>query len=103
MTSMIPQDKIDQAIELFRRGRTYAEISADMDLPDSVIVPLLGSVGVFRDQLRVRRILVSQMARDGVPVEDIAEAVGLKTDTVKAQLNKVRIKYTTRTTKEKKS
>lgn len=93
MTDRIPDDQLAMIAEMFRRGRTYPEIATDMNLPMSQVAAVLCTAGLFRDQIMARRIVMNQMAQAGVYVEEIADTVGLKLDTVKSHLRKSRVQY----------
>lgn len=93
MTDRLPDETLATIADMFRCGRTYAEIANKLDLPMSQVAAVLCTAGLFRDQLMARRIVMNQMAAEGVYVEEIADTVGLKTDTVKGHLRRSRIKY----------
>jgi DNA-binding NarL/FixJ family response regulator len=94
MTERLDDAILNEIADLFRRGRTYKEIAAQLDMPMNSVISTLCGAGFFRDQLMARRIVINQMAQDGIYVEDIAAHVGLKVDTVKGHLHRSRIKYT---------
>lgn len=93
MTDRLPDETLTAIAEMFRRGRTYKDIAESLDIPMSQVAAVLCCAGLFRDQLMARRIVMNQMAADGIYVEDIADTVGLKIDTVKGHLRRSRIKY----------
>lgn len=93
MTDRLPDETLAAVAEMFRRGRTYKEISESLNLPMNQVTSVLCCENLFRDQLMARRIVMNQMAAEGVYVEEIAARVGLKLDTVKNHLRKSRVKY----------
>lgn len=93
MSDQYGDEVLAQVAEMFRNGYKYKEIADQLHLPHSLVASCLCSAGLFRDQLMARRIVMNQMAADGVYVEDIASTVGLKVDTVKNHLRRSRIKY----------
>ena len=93
MTDRLPDETMATIAEMFRCGRTYKEIADALQVPMNHIASVLCCAGLFRDQLMARRIVMNQMAAEGVYVEQIAETVGLKLDTVKGHLRRSRIKY----------
>lgn len=86
-------EQIQEIGNLFRLGRTYVDISRSLGIPMSQVTSVLCCENLFRDQIMARRIVMNQMAAEGVYVEEIAATVGLKLDTVKNHLRKSRVKY----------
>lgn len=81
------------ADELFRSGHTYHQIANALNIPMSVVSSVLTSIGSAREQITHRRLLMNELATAGVFVEDIADTVGLTTNSVKVHLRRARIKY----------
>ena len=93
MNEAVPIETVRRAQQMFQDGSTYREISEALEISMSLVSSVLTSVGGARDKIIQRRLVMNQMAADGVYVEDIAVAVGLQIHAVKNHLRKARISY----------
>lgn len=78
-------DKFDaeRAVALATQGWTNKQIAEEMGYSIDLVMLLLGAVGIHRTMRRAQRQRMNELFSQGVPIDEIANEVGLTPDRVK--------------------